>query len=264
MGLGEKLRQTRLEQGMTQRQLCGDSITRNMLSQIENGTASPSVSTLCYLAHRLQKPVSYFLEEEMMDSENTRMEAAWSAFEMGKLRQVLDELDSLQKQGREAQILRSLTLLALAQNAVEEKKNIYALECLEKAQVLEEQLPFIPELRQRRLFLQARIPECQESVKLPEFREELLCMAEVFLKKEEYAKAVHALEIVDERTLTQWQLLRGTAALELQDYETAEFWLTKLEKIYPKKVIPLLERCYREQAKYEKAYFYAIYQRKMT
>ena len=37
MELGEKLRQARLEAGLTQRQLCGDQITRNMLSLIENG-----------------------------------------------------------------------------------------------------------------------------------------------------------------------------------------------------------------------------------
>ena len=47
MELGEKLRLARLEAGMTQRQLCGDEITRNMLSQIENGTARPSMRSPC-------------------------------------------------------------------------------------------------------------------------------------------------------------------------------------------------------------------------
>ena len=39
MELGEKLRQARLAAGLSQRQLCGDVITRNMLSQIESGAA---------------------------------------------------------------------------------------------------------------------------------------------------------------------------------------------------------------------------------
>ena len=43
MELGEKLRQARMEAGLSQRQLCGDVITRNMLSQIENGAARPSM-----------------------------------------------------------------------------------------------------------------------------------------------------------------------------------------------------------------------------
>lgn len=34
MELGQRLKQARLEAGMSQRQLCGDVITRNMLSQI--------------------------------------------------------------------------------------------------------------------------------------------------------------------------------------------------------------------------------------
>ena len=53
MELGERLRQARINAGLSQRQLCGDEITRNMLSQIEHGTCNPSVSTLCYLAKRL-------------------------------------------------------------------------------------------------------------------------------------------------------------------------------------------------------------------
>ena len=63
MELGEKLRQARMEAGLSQRQLCGEEITRNMLSLIENGAAKPSMKTLQYLAARLEKSVSYFLEE---------------------------------------------------------------------------------------------------------------------------------------------------------------------------------------------------------
>lgn len=70
MQLGEKLRNARLEAGLSQRQLCGDTITRNMLSQIENGSANPSMATLQYLAGRLGKPVSFFLQEETVLSPN--------------------------------------------------------------------------------------------------------------------------------------------------------------------------------------------------
>lgn len=70
MELGEKLRLARLEAGLTQRQLCGEVITRNMLSQIESGKAGPSVATLQYLARQLGKPVSYFLGEDTAVSAN--------------------------------------------------------------------------------------------------------------------------------------------------------------------------------------------------
>ena len=64
MELGRKILQAREAAGLSQRQLCGDVITRNMLSRIEHGTVRPSVSTLTYLAERLGKPISYFLDEE--------------------------------------------------------------------------------------------------------------------------------------------------------------------------------------------------------
>lgn len=53
MKLGEKIRSARLNAGMTQEELAGDFITRNMLSQIENGLAMPSLQTALYIADRL-------------------------------------------------------------------------------------------------------------------------------------------------------------------------------------------------------------------
>ena len=73
MELGARLRQARLEAGISQRQLCGDVITRNMLSQIENGSARPSMDTLRYLAGQLGKPLSYFLEDDAVTSPNQEL-----------------------------------------------------------------------------------------------------------------------------------------------------------------------------------------------
>jgi len=63
MTLGQKIKEARIRQGMTQKQLVGDYITRNMLSKIENDSATPSVRTLEYLARALETPVSYFMED---------------------------------------------------------------------------------------------------------------------------------------------------------------------------------------------------------
>ncbi|QIB26836.1 tetratricopeptide repeat protein [Caloranaerobacter azorensis] len=60
--LGKKIKKARLEMNLTQQQLAGDFITRNMLSKIENDVAKPSIKTIEYLAKKLDKPVSYFLE----------------------------------------------------------------------------------------------------------------------------------------------------------------------------------------------------------
>ena len=85
MELGKRIKACRLEAGLSQRQLCGDYMTRNMLSQIESGTARPSMDTLAYLAQRLGKTVSFFLEEETVTSPNReRMAQAREAFARGR------------------------------------------------------------------------------------------------------------------------------------------------------------------------------------
>jgi len=64
MELGERIRHRRTELGMTQSELCGESITRNMLSQIESGKANPSLATLRLFSERLCVPIGYFFCEE--------------------------------------------------------------------------------------------------------------------------------------------------------------------------------------------------------
>lgn len=60
ISLGQKVRERRKALRMTQSELCGDFITRNMLSRIETGVAHPSLDTLLYIAERLKMPVEYF------------------------------------------------------------------------------------------------------------------------------------------------------------------------------------------------------------
>lgn len=94
MELGAKIKAARLEAGMSQRQLCGDAITRNMLSLIENGAARPSMDTLQYLAGRLGKSVSFFLDEDVLLSPNAQwMEAARQAYVRKNHSRVLEILE---------------------------------------------------------------------------------------------------------------------------------------------------------------------------
>lgn len=98
MELGEKLRQARLEAGLSQRQLCGAVITRNMLSQIESGKAGPSMATLQYLAKQLGKPIGYFLEEDTVLSPNIeRMRQARQAYAARNYEGVLHLLHGYQQ-----------------------------------------------------------------------------------------------------------------------------------------------------------------------
>ncbi len=64
MHIGEKIKALRQSKLMTQSELAGNHITRNMLSSIEHGTALPSLPTALYIAERLGVPVGYLLAED--------------------------------------------------------------------------------------------------------------------------------------------------------------------------------------------------------
>lgn len=59
--LGANIKAARLSLGLTQGELTGDDLTRNMLSRIENGAALPSLPTLCTIAEKLGIPASALL-----------------------------------------------------------------------------------------------------------------------------------------------------------------------------------------------------------
>ena len=63
MTLGEKIRKARKEKKITQESLACGQITRNMLSAIESGKASPSLQTLTYISNKLSLPISYLVSE---------------------------------------------------------------------------------------------------------------------------------------------------------------------------------------------------------
>lgn len=65
--LGERIKNLRLQKMMTQKELCGSKITRNMLSAIENGNAMPSVDTLVYIAEKLNVSPGMLLSENESD-----------------------------------------------------------------------------------------------------------------------------------------------------------------------------------------------------
>lgn len=61
--LGEKIKALRKEK-LTQTELAGSELTKSMLSQIENGKATPSMKTLQYIAEKLECEPSFLLEED--------------------------------------------------------------------------------------------------------------------------------------------------------------------------------------------------------
>ncbi|MEN1968365.1 helix-turn-helix domain-containing protein [Lentibacillus sp. N15] len=63
-GIGKRIKQARLNKGLTQQQLadmCG--FTKGLISQIENGKTSSAVATLSKIAKKLEVPLSWMLED---------------------------------------------------------------------------------------------------------------------------------------------------------------------------------------------------------
>ena len=64
MTLGKRIRTARISAGLSQTELAGEKITRNMLSAIEADKASPSLATLTHIAAQLSLPFTYFFSDE--------------------------------------------------------------------------------------------------------------------------------------------------------------------------------------------------------
>lgn len=266
MTLGEKLLAARQEAGLSQRQLCGNVITRNMLSQIEHGTAKPSMDTLRYLAQRLGKPMSYFLDEDTVLSPNQgRMTQARLAFSAGDYAAAQTHLLSFQQPDPvlewEWQYLSFATALKGAQQALEQGKHRYAQQLLDGAAAIRHN---IPGLERQRLLLLAQV-EGADLVKiegqLPSLDEELLLRAQAALTREDADRAAALLSAAEHQESPQWNLLQGQVSYARKQYTQAVQCLRLAEEHYPGICLPLLEICFRELEDFQNAYLYACKQR---
>ncbi len=263
MELGRKLRAARLEAGLSQRQLCGEKITRNMLSQIENGAARPSMATLRYLAKQLGKPVSFFLDEEAVTSSNlTVMEQARAAFGRRDLPAVEEALGSYREPDPvfelEHQLLSRLAALETIETAADQGKCPYALALLAKLGPIREGY-CAAELERRRLLLDLRLRPLEEP--LPSLDAELLLRAKDALHRGDVDRSGHLLDAAENRETPEWNLLRGQVHMAKAQYSAAAACLEQAEQAYPLPCAARLERCYRMLGDYEKAYYYACKQR---
>lgn len=68
------MRALRRQMGMTQAELAGEEFTKSFISQIEKNQARPSLKSLRIFAQRLNRPVSYFLDDDY-DGSATSSEA---------------------------------------------------------------------------------------------------------------------------------------------------------------------------------------------
>lgn len=125
--LGIRIKEARIAKKMTQSQVVGNFITRNMLSQIENGIAMPSINTLEYLAEVLDLPDILDFFDASPDEESAHISNVAAAITTAKKAakegrwQVVANMETTypEELEDEFQALLAKAFLALAKSAAE-------------------------------------------------------------------------------------------------------------------------------------------------
>ena len=265
MELSQKLKQARLDAGLSQKALCGDRITRNMLSQIENGSARPSMDTLRYLAEQLGKPLSYFLEEDAITSPNQVL--------MEKLRQA-EPSDVLHLLGNyrapdptfdaERWLLEALACLTLAEDALRQGRPAYAKKLLERSAVAGSRTPYnTQDTERRRLLLCWQAGEVIPEDALPDLTPELLLRAEIALEAGRFDRCAALLAATSTRN-PLWHYITARMHFAQKAFDQAKLHFEKAWEYAPQTCCSRLEDCCREMGDFAGAYFYACKLRELN
>lgn len=94
--LGQKIRELRIQKGLTQSDLGAGLVTPSMISQIESDKAHPSHKLLCGIAEKLDAPVEFFLVDVQNQLElQSRASLARALMEAGQHQKAIDMFESL-------------------------------------------------------------------------------------------------------------------------------------------------------------------------
>lgn len=250
MELGEKIKALRQEKGLSQRQLCGEFMTRNMLSQIENGSARPSMDTLAYLAAQLGKSVSFFLEEQAVTSPNEAiMGNARSALALGDQEKLRAALDAFREPDdvfyEERQLLEFLWHLRQGAKALAEEKLLYACSLLERALEMPGIYITKPLTQRARVLLTlaggAGNPDNEDTALFA------LAMGERDPQRQKEILAAAA-----DKDSPRWQQAMAKAQMGLGEYEAALALLRNCPE--SRENLQAMEVCYRELGDFKGAY----------
>ena len=133
--LGKRLKEARIAKKMTQSEVVGTFITRNMLSQIESGKAMPSVETLQYLSEVLGiSPQSLISTPEAIHDPLDLLSKAKVAYENKHFSDVLSLCDVFPPQlNEEGAALSALASCELAEQYLSEHRSAEAADLAQKA-----------------------------------------------------------------------------------------------------------------------------------
>lgn len=284
MTTGQKIQKMRLVRGLTQKELAGECITRNMLSQIENDKAKPSMRTLTHLAQTLGVSVGWLLSGDWEQS--NQAEQAQALFREGQYAACMELLEHMETANDTLTQLRAVCAQHMAREALSEERFDEAASLAQRALAWEEKsLLSMPLLRfsaldvLTRCALTAQEETDGEGGTLREAYLQLgaevryhLTMARYHLAQEHLQAAereIWSIADLPEDDRAEYLILRGRIALRKEQYENAILYFRQAEELSPlprllrRELYAGLERCYKETEDYKSAYEYAAKQREL-
>ena len=269
MSIGEKIKKKRKILGLTQSDVAGDKISRNMLSLIENGVASPSLETLQYLSKKLDIRIEYLVSDDISFEVFERMdheEEIVDAFQQNQYEKVVELVD---KYGQNSKILIHFAVESAYMLALEKIRGgslESAKKWIEITQRLMDKSPHDTRIIRARLMILSTIAQNIQSPKL-NFKQENYESIMAQATENEYYRyylgdldypytseiiSLHtnAKKLIKARKFQEAIALLTTAEEKktLENYDAYTFF-----GIYTD-----LENCYKELLDFEKAYRYAL------
>ena len=266
--LGKKIKNIRKIRKLTQTELTGTKVTRNMLSRIENGAANPSLDTLEYLADGLGVSVSYLLSEDddlLFYEKKEKITQIYKAYDAKNYAACISLINSMSGMDDELNYILSVSYLEYGKTMVKRGSLTTAIKYLELSakhcsltvidtQHLEAQIPIYTSIAKN---IQSPLLEFDaqkytnslvNSVDYEFFKYLTLDFSYA------YETSIYALhmeaknQMKDRNYLEATKILLGAAELSKKE----DFNAFVIFSIYTD-----LEYCYKQLYNYEKAYLYS-------
>ena len=279
MTLGQKIRQTRQDRGLSQAQAAQGCVTRNMLSQIENDQAQPSMRTLEHLARVLDVSVGWLLSDEQTDAALDRLRKAKACFKDGDHDAVLRLFAGDNAPADDETLLLCAVCAAQLAESAFLREDFAEAETLARQSLdwnrksLYESLDI--ELRALAVLARCALAAGAAESEIEDYRRYYLAhqsavsyhllLARYHLRQEHIQAAereIWSIAELPEQSRAEYLILRGKIAIRREQFENAALYLHQAEELalgraLERELYQGLEVCCRELGDYQQAYLYA-------
>lgn len=288
--LGQKVADERRLMKLTQKELASDFMTVETLIQIEENKIVPSISTLAYIANRLNRDVDYFMTEESKVEQILALsKQLMNDYRSEECQNIIEILNRLKTQSPllfHTEIIRDIYInshfklgnLYIHEGLIAEARQIYEV-------LLAFELSFMLENELLAYELYTKLVDvyslCEEAEKASEYNEKasqlmkkMLASKEVqklylLLTGDDYRKVLDVakeidIELLDDYNLARMNMVVGNAQYNLKNYREAAVYLEVAIKYYEEKtynsltiiMYEELSKCYSNLDEHEKAVEY--------